>query len=358
MKIAFYTPTLSVGGYEKVVINYANAFRARHEVIILCGKAEGDLRENITPGVAVVDFGVRARGCVAALTKWLKTNSVDLLYVPFSIYTCMAIAAKKLAGSSAIIYGAQHGFESSRWKFEDRILGCLVKRADVLTAVSNTVADYDAKRLNINRDRYRILDNPVIASTEPIVKAACSWINTANCPILVTCGRLAKDKHIEIPIKIVHEVLKTQKVKLLILGDGPERENLKKLVEELGIKNFVHFEGNVKNTLGYLCQCNALLQTSEIESFGNSVVEALYCSLPVITTDCGGPVDIIEKSKYGINIGPYNGERVVGKGVEAVLKLLRKEITFTGMQQKAQKYIAENLEAQFMEPYYECTKKD
>jgi glycosyltransferase, family 1 len=153
-------------------------------------------------------------------------------------------------------------------------------------------------------------------------------------------------------------VSKTRNVSLLILGNGIEKEHLLDLVEELQISDIVHFEGFVSNPISYISKCDIYLQTSEIESFGNGVVEAQYCNIPAIVTDCGGPVELIENGKYGVNIGSFNSEEVISNGVQAVLNILDKKIMFHGLQERTRKYDALNLEKQFMEPYYECTKKN
>ena len=161
MRIAFYTPTLKVGGYEKVVINYANGFAQKHQVTILCGKAEGEMKDSISSSVSIVGFGVRTRKLLKPLVKWLKENPIDILYVPFVSFTAIAVLAKKLSESSALIYGVQHGFEKKNLPVIDFLLGKVISRADVLASASKAVAEYDSSRLHIPKSRFYIFDNPV-----------------------------------------------------------------------------------------------------------------------------------------------------------------------------------------------------
>lgn len=358
MNIAFVTPQLKIGGYEKVVINYANAFCTMgHKITIICGFKEGEYEKQLNPQIAVVEFKARLRTFLIPLIKYLKNNKVDILYVPFHTYTSVAVIAKMIARSKVIIYSAEHGFENESQKFIRKTMKYFIKKADVLIAVSETVAKYDAEQFGIDRNRYHIFDNPVYNSEEHSDGIKCVWLDEQKCPVLVTSGRLAKDKHIDIPIKIVAEVSKKRNVSLLILGNGTEKEHLLDLVEELQISDIVHFEGFVSNPIRYISKCDIYLQTSEIESFGNGVVEAQYCNIPAIVTDCGGPVELIENGKYGVNIGSFNSKEVILNGVQAVLNILDENIIFHGLQERTQKYDALNLEKQFMEPYYECTKK-
>ena len=350
MKVAFYVPILNIGGYERVVVNYANYFANSHEVTIVCGKAEGDMKDAICKMVQIADLNARARSLVPALVRWLKNNECDILYVPFATYTAMAVIAKKIAKSKVAIYGVQHGFEENG-RILTPVLSRFVKRADVLGAVSSSVAEHEAKRLKIDSKRYYIFDNPVFTPESAISSVELDWFNQKRGVILVTSGRLAEDKHIEIPIKILSELIKKGKeASLLILGDGPEREGLKALVGELGLDGFVLFAGYVNNPIAYIGQCDIYMQTSKIESFGNGIIEAQICDLPAVVTNCGGPVDLIG-DKFGINIGDFDSPDVVNNGVEAVCRIIENRQAFSGMRQNAERYNVANLEEQFFAPY-------
>lgn len=359
MNITFITPQLKIGGYEKVVINYANAFCAMgHKITLVCGFKEGEYEKQLNSDVEIVEFKARLRNFLIPLIKYLDKNRVDILYVPFHTYTSIAVLAKIITKSKVIIYSAEHGFEDESKKFIRKVMKYFIKKADVLIAVSKTVAKFDAEQFGINYNRYYIFDNPVYNSKESCEGIICDWLENQKCPVLVTSGRLAKDKHIEIPIKIVAEVSKKRRVSLLVLGNGDEKESLLKLAEEFQISDNIHFEGFVNNPMGYIRKCDIYLQTSEIESFGNGVIEAQYCNVPAIVTDCGGPVELIENGKYGVNIGYFNSEDVISNGVQAVCNILDNKIIFDGLRERTKKYDAINLEKQFMEPYYECIKEN
>ncbi len=358
MKIAFYVPTLHLGGYERVVLNYANHFSLNHEIMLVCGKAVGDMKKEISSKVQVVDLNVRFRSLLPALCKWMKKNrEVDIFYVPFATNTAIAVLAKKWTHSKTIIYGVQHGFEENNNRILFSIIKRFVKKADVLAAVSKAVAQHESKRFNLPIERYNIFDNPVFTSLSEIPFVDLDF-DTDGAPILVTSGRLAVDKHIEIPIKITAELNKYMKVHLLILGDGPERGNLQALINSLGINEVVHFAGYVQNPMSYFMQCDIYMQTSKIESFGNGVIEAQYCNLPAIVTDCGGPVDLICDEKFGVNIGAYDSKSVIENGVQAVKAILNGEKTFGSLCKNAKKYDVVNLEKQFLAPYYALQAKN
>ncbi len=360
MEIAFYTPTLKLGGYEKVVINYANELVKEHDIYILCGKVEGCLENNLDKRINLVDLNARTRSVLYKLSCWLRCNEPNILYVPFVTYTIIAVVAKKIAHSRVCIYGVQHGFEKRYYPVLEHMIGRIVSKADVLAAVSRTVANYDAERLKIKNDRYYVLDNPVInGAKENISVYLDKWLEEhINAPIFAASGRLAYDKHVELIIEMIAEINKSEEAYLIILGDGPERLRLEKMTYNLKLREKVHFAGFVENPVDYLEKCTALMLASEKESFGNAVVEALYAGIPVITTNCGGPVEIIEKDRYGITIGSYNDNNIVALGTDAALKIIRGEVQYQGLREKAKTYDVRKVVRQFLEPYYEYNKEN
>lgn len=88
--------------------------------------------------------------------------------------------------------------------------------------------------------------------------------------------------------------------RLLILGQGEEREALVALAAELGITSRVDFVGFVTNPLPYIRAAAGLILSSTYEGFGNVLVEALGCGTPVVSTDCPyGPSEILDGGRYG-----------------------------------------------------------
>jgi glycosyltransferase involved in cell wall biosynthesis len=117
---------------------------------------------------------------------------------------------------------------------------------------------------------------------------------------IVAVGRLVRRKDYPTLFKAVHD-LKREDVDLILLGDGPERENLKTLATSLGIGDRVHLKGFVSDEIKYQILSNSDLFTliSLHEGFGVVYLEAMYCGLPVIAADQGGQVDILTDGETG-----------------------------------------------------------
>jgi len=115
---------------------------------------------------------------------------------------------------------------------------------------------------------------------------------------LIVVGRLIKLKKIDDLINLLAK-LETS-VELILIGEGSERDNLYELSKDLNTTTRVHFLGWRDNPFKYIRKSNILLSASETESFGNTIIEAMICETLVISTDSGGPSEIIDHEINGV----------------------------------------------------------
>jgi glycosyltransferase involved in cell wall biosynthesis len=115
----------------------------------------------------------------------------------------------------------------------------------------------------------------------------------------ITVGNLIKSKGMDVTIKAFYKsFFQKRNIRLIIVGDGPEKFNLANSINQLGLNSQVELIGQVdQNTLSkYLKKSHVFVLSSKHETFGVSIVEAMACGLPAISTKCGGPEDIIDMS--------------------------------------------------------------
>lgn len=350
MKFAFFTPTLQIGGYERVVVTYANyiAEILKEDVFIICGDSNGDLKEQISSKIDIIDLQCRTKTLLLKLVDYFRRYSPDVFYSGFRIYNSLAILACKIAGNNSTkIYISQHGYEYQKGyiKFIHRIIQ---KNADGFIAVTDSLRDFEKKELNLKCPSC-VVGNPVISSDRDILTIKDSWFDDGT-PIICVCARLSADKNVTLAIQILQKLLeRSYNIKMLILGDGPELSYLKMMSSKKHLQNYIRFQGFVKNPVDYMVKCSVYLHTCDKEGFGNTVVEALYAGLPVVTTDCGGPIDIIEKNKYGKNFGSGRSDYSPIYGADAIIEVLEKKWDTKSLKKKALSYSVENMVSKLME---------
>lgn len=338
MKIAFFTPNLHAGGYESVVVNYANEMAKLKgiEVYIVCGQEDGELKCQVQPNVTIYSLNCRARTMLKPLCLFLKEYRLDYIYVGFRVYNFLVVLAKYLAKQTQLkVCVSQHGYERNS-RIANKIYGVVISKADIFLAVTKNVLQYEKEQLNLQCKQMCITNNPVIDMEQVENIDVNAWNANHETPVIVTCGRLSTDKNYELALEIMSALIKDGlKIKMLILGDGPEKEHLIELAEELGIIQYVVFKGFVKEPIAYMRNCSVYLHTCDKEGFGNTVVEALYAGLPIVTTSCGGPQSIIEDDKYGICFGEGRSKDSINRGALAIKYVLKHAEKYDSQRERA-----------------------
>jgi len=138
----------------------------------------------------------------------------------------------------------------------------------------------------------------------------------------ISIGRLVFYKNLETMIKAIKIVKENYpQISLLILGDGPERENILKLINDLELKENVKLFGFVSSDEknNQLATSNALLFPSICEGFGLVILEAFAHSMPVLVSDIRPMSDIVAHGKTGYVIEPHN-EKEWAKFIQEIIK--------------------------------------
>jgi len=128
---------------------------------------------------------------------------------------------------------------------------------------------------------------------------------TEKQKIITHISNFRKVKRIPDVIRIFNEVQKVMPAKLMLVGDGPEKEPAEKLCDELGLADKVIFFGNSSEINEILCFSDLFLLPSETESFGLAALEAMANGVPVISSNTGGLPEVNKEgySGYLANVG-------------------------------------------------------
>lgn len=128
-----------------------------------------------------------------------------------------------------------------------------------------------------------------------------------GAPKLVYVGRLVKEKSVEILVKAISMVIKeSSDVKLIIIGDGPERTYMEDLVKSLGLSGNIKFEGFVPyhKVPQYLAESSVFILPSRAEGTPNALLQAMAAGLPIIATKVGGIPELVKDRVEGFLIPP------------------------------------------------------
>jgi glycosyltransferase involved in cell wall biosynthesis len=173
-------------------------------------------------------------------------------------------------------------------------------RFDVLVAPSDSVRKFLLERYGRSRPRIVTIRNgwAPIRSTPANVKRA-------EVPTIVSVANFRAQKNHELLIRafaLLHREL--PEVRLLLVGDGPLRQQIRDLTVSLGVESSVDFAGYVEDVWPYLRQSHLFAIASRYEPLGIAVLEAMAAGLPVVATEIGGLREIVRPGVTGALVEP------------------------------------------------------
>ncbi len=140
----------------------------------------------------------------------------------------------------------------------------------------------------------------------------------SEAPVIITAGRMSYQKNHELLVRAFLELRKKMKCRLLILGEGEMRSELERMVPE-EFANDVMMPGWVNNPYKYFSRASVFVLSSRWEGFGNVIVEAMACGVPVVSTQCPhGPDEIITDGISGLLVAENSTDQLV-RALENVL---------------------------------------
>lgn len=242
-----------------------------------------------------------------------RKETPDIVYSHCTISVFPAFIIAKLFGARFVIrlYGTGTAAFSKK-QYPSYLLRkrCLKHKADAyILANDGTASDRLAIRLGVSKEKIHFLKNG-IKKDVPIVRNESLREQYAgkNGKIILTLGRLVNIKRNDIAIKMMPELSKLTLAKLVIVGDGPEMDNLKRLVKDLEIENVVFLVGskNRQEIFEFLNISDIFISMNEQSSMSNTVYEAMICGLPVIARNKGTTTDLITDGENGLVIDDNN----------------------------------------------------
>lgn len=311
--IAFFLPTLTAGGAERVIMNLAQGMSERGiRVDLVVATATGAFLEQIPSTVRLIDLKAsRVISSLVPLIAYLRRERPRALIASMSHANVVALWAGRLARSGTPIiatvhttmsqYGPQQSFVARRlWP---RLLRAFYPWAARVVAVSRGAADDLARTTGLARDQIEVVYNPVIT---PAVLAGARqpldhpWFAPGQPPVILGAGRLTAAKDFPTLVRAFAEVRRCRSARLLILGEGEERPRLESLARELELNGDFALPGYSENATAYMARCAVFVLSSAWEGLPTVLVEALAAGARVVSTDCrSGPREILGDGHLG-----------------------------------------------------------
>ena len=240
------------------------------------------------------------------LSSFLKTRSIKGNDIVHAHNIPSALAMKNASGKKVLslhgIYSKQivqlHGkiYSKASKIYEDNAL----RSADAVTVVSKEAYDYYSKK------GFNVVQIPNAVDPTLFPKKAIRKFENQ----IIYAGRLSKEKGIDVLLQTAK--ILSPKYNLIILGDGPEKNNVRDVAN---LKTNVHYLGyqSKQNTISLIRGSDLLVQPSLMEGISSTLLEAMACGTCIVASNVGGNSEIIENDKTGMLIKPNNHEELLDK---------------------------------------------
>jgi glycosyltransferase involved in cell wall biosynthesis len=331
--IAVFLPSLGGGGAERTMVRLANGLAEQGErVDLVVAGAAGPLRLQVASAVQIVDL--RTDGAVlkalVPLAAYLRRQRPSTLISAMSHANVIAICASMLTGRRTKIIVSERtsfrGVSKMYRSLPNRLvragMALLYRFADGVTTVADAIRTELIEDLGLPPERVHTVYNPVVDDTlfeRARAEIDDEWFRAGEPPVVIGIGRLAPEKNFELLIRAFATVRRTRVARLLILGEGAERDGLTRLVAELELVGSVRLPGYVSNPMPYLAQSSVFVLSSNLEGMPGVLVEALALSVPVVSTDClTGPAEILQGGKWGALV-PMDDVNAMADAIGAAL---------------------------------------
>ncbi|MDW8103877.1 MAG: glycosyltransferase [Armatimonadota bacterium] len=312
-RIAMFLPSLGGGGAERVFVNLSQELVQRGWLVdMVLVRAEGSLLKQLHPDVAVRDLRcTRTASAILPLRKYLEIHRPHLLLSAMTHANIVALLARGMSRHKLPTVVTEHNNLSHKLRHCRRMGGMLFPvlirllytRAEAIVAVSAGVARDLSRYTRVREEKIHVIYNPVV--TEGMMAKAREavehpWLLSKQDKVILSVGRLTKQKDYETLLHAFAMVRSRIPVKLVLLGEGEERESLWGLAERLGVSQHVDMPGFVENPYSYMRAADVFVLSSRWEGLSNVLVEALAVGTPVVSTDCPyGPAEILKDGALG-----------------------------------------------------------
>lgn len=330
-RITLFLPDLRPGGAERVMLQLAGGFvDAGHEVDLVVVHVIGALVNEIPPGVRLVNLNARNEyTCLPSLLRYLRQNDPRALLSTMILANWVVLLAVRLAGCQTRVVLRAATTLSRQWRssvfkkrLEQVLVHLLYPHSDGIVAVSQGVAQDLASYAGVPSSHIRVIPNPLIS--EALIQRSFQPLPpgvelSASSPLILSAGRLEPEKDFPTLLRAFAALRRQRPARLIILGEGKERQTLETLIESLGISGEVQLPGYVPNPLAYMRKARAFVLSSTWEGLPNVLIEAMACGCPVISTDCpSGPSEILNGGQYG-HLRPVGDVQGIADAIQSVL---------------------------------------
>lgn len=240
------------------------------------------------------------------MAEVVNREQLDVLHVHYAVpHAVCAILARDMTDHPVKVVTTLHGTDITVLGHDSSlrdIIRYAIQRSDEVTAVSDALVEQTKQMLEVGRDIhtiYNFVDERVYGPKTDKKDLKKAYNIDEDEKVLLHVSNFRPVKRVVDVVRTFAAVQAEVSCKLVMLGDGPDREKAWAEAKKLGVDQDVLFLGNQRHVADYLHIADLMLLLSEKESFGLAALEAMACEVPVIGTDVGGIPEVVFHNETG-----------------------------------------------------------
>lgn len=389
--VAFFVNSLASGGAEKVILDLASDFIQKdikvdlvickhsgplsntnfHKINVIALKKNNRLsllrrlsqlpaKEWLSIIILLSSNMPKSFSRIISLQNYIEKSKPDVILSSLNTVNITALWAKHLSNSDTSLIIQQVNYLSEalpngKTVFERFLLPNIIKRwypkSDKIISVSEAVKKDLVENFSLPEYKITTIYNPLnLAKIKTLSSKNIDeeWLKNKNTPVAIAVGRLNKVKNYPLLIKAIKQASTKLDIKLIIIGDGPEKQNLLNLISDLNMEKFVKLIGYQSNPYAYMKLSDVFILSSESEGLANVLQEAIACDCNIVSTDCpGGPRELLEDGAFGKLVVANNEDALA----QAIIEELDRNIDPKKNQTKANSYSLQTISNKYIEEF-------
>ena len=323
-------------------------------LLVLDGR--GPIRAHVPEGCEVIDLNCPNHNlAMLPLARYLRTHRPRIVHSTHRPVNLRIIVARLLIGQPQHLIVSEHNPLDARLRYLPTaglrlrilLMHYLYPFASRVLAVSQDVATSLHTTAGL-RQEIHVIHNGIDTgevrrrAAEP---ASHAWLGQTEPKLILGIGRLEFQKNFSMLLQ-AFALLPDRQARLMILGEGPQREILQALAAQLGIEARFELPGYLDNPFPFLAHCDAFVLPSRWEGFANVLLEALAAGTPVVSTDCpGGPREILQGGRFG-RVVPVDDVPAMAAAIQDTLQAPPDKASLV---EQAGRYSIQNTARQYIE---------
>ena len=367
LRVLHLTFNMGIGGTEQVIrqlVSGMDAGEASNEILCIDGQVGPmgeQLRETGIPVTSVARQPGFDRALIRAIRGRLREGGFDIVHC--HQYTPWVYGWFAALGTPAKVVFTEHGrFYPDRYRYKAALINPLMARTtSSIVAISAATRLALARYEFMPRSRIRVVYNgiePLQPDSDTVHQLRRELDLPETAFIVGTVSRLDSIKNQAMMLRAFARFLEDcPNAWLLIVGDGPERDNLEVLASHLNISHRVSFTGFVNNPVNHLALMDVFLLSSHSEGTSMTLLEATSLGIPALVTSVGGNPEIVSEGVNGLLTPPDDGRAFARAMIELWKKpALRKQLGQGGQKRFGERFSREVMVAAYQQIYRNCIK--